>query len=141
MTRQAIFKGLIVDENDQHVEVVSIGNEPFYVVNDYGFRRHIPSDQVDRQVFAILKDMMDGHENIIADQTAKFLGQEDIFSKAALLRQIQQFGDQVDALLEIGIPEESLAYLGMVGFRIRINLHGDVLDVIQPGIIDSNDDE
>jgi hypothetical protein len=33
-----------------------------------------------------------------------------------------------------GIPEEVRAYLGMMGFRIRINLHGEVLEIDQPGI-------
>jgi len=35
-----------------------------------------------------------------------------------------------------GIPEEARAYLGMMGFKIHINVHGEVLDVEQPGMID-----
>jgi hypothetical protein len=40
-------------------------------------------------------------------------------------------------LFEVGIPEESRAYLGMIGFRITINVHGDVVNIEQPGVIDS----
>jgi len=43
---------------------------------------------------------------------------------------------QFDLLLNSGIPEEGRAYMGMMGFRIRINYHGDVLEVTQPGTID-----
>jgi len=43
-------------------------------------------------------------------------------------------------LLETGIPEEVRAYLGMMGFRIRINHHGEILDVEQPGIAAPDDE-
>ena len=51
MPRQPIFAGLVIDENDQLVETAYIGEEPCYVVNDAGFHRLIPSEQVDRHVF------------------------------------------------------------------------------------------
>jgi hypothetical protein len=36
----------------------------------------------------------------------------------------------------MGLPEETRAYLGMMGFHVRINVHGEVLAVEQPGMID-----
>jgi hypothetical protein len=42
--------------------------------------------------------------------------------------------------MKTGLPEELRAYLGMMGFRIRINFHGEVLEVAQPGMI-ADDDE
>jgi hypothetical protein len=42
-------------------------------------------------------------------------------------------------LYQIGIPDEARAYMGMMGFKIRINIHGDVLEINQPGI--ASDDE
>jgi hypothetical protein len=36
-------------------------------------------------------------------------------------------------VLANGLPEASRAYLGMSGFKVKINLHGEVLDVVQPG--------
>jgi len=39
----------------------------------------------------------------------------------------------------MGIPEESRAYMGMLGFKIVINIHGDVVKLDQPAI--SGDDE
>lgn len=136
MARQAIFAGLVVDEEDRPVEVAYVGGESFYVVDDSGFRRHIPSEQVDRQVLQSMGDLIEGHEDIISEQTAKMLGQDDIFSKALIENQLKNIDKQFDALLETGIPEEGRAYMGMMGFRVKINVHGDVLEVEQPGMID-----
>ena len=136
MTRQAIFAGLIIDENDQPVDVKYVGDEPCYAVNDSGFLRHIPSEQVDRQVLAAMSEGIHGHEDLISEQTAKMLGQEDIFSIAMITNQLKNIEQQFDKLMEVGLPEEVRAYLGMMGFKVRINLHGEVLEVVQPGIED-----
>ncbi len=136
MAKKPLFAGLIVDEFEQPVAVVYIGDEPFYVVDDAGFHRHIPTEQVDRQVLEMMLESIEGHEDILGDQAAKMLGQEDIFSRALIANQLKNIDKQFDTLLETGIPEESRAYMGMLGFRIKINVHGDVVDVEQPGMID-----
>ncbi|MFN7037856.1 MAG: hypothetical protein ACK4SN_15965, partial [Bellilinea sp.] len=61
---QPLFAGLVVDENDQVVETAMIGSEPMYVINDAGFRRHIPAEYVDRQVLNFLKEQISGHEDL-----------------------------------------------------------------------------
>lgn len=136
MPRQPLFSGLIVDEENQPVETAYIGNEPCYVVNDAGFRRHIPSEQIDRQVLHVMSEMVEGHEDLLAEQAATLLGQDDIFSKALLMNQLKNIDQQLEQVLEIGIPTETRAYLGMMGFKIRINLHGDLLEINQPGTVD-----
>ncbi len=132
MTREPVFKGLVFDEDDQIVEVSQIGGEPCYVVNDAGFLRHIPSEQVDRQVLDLMQDQIKGHEDLLAEQTAKALGQEDIFSRALINNQLKQIGEQFEQLFKTGIPEDGRAYMGMLGFKVIINHHGEVTDVIQP---------
>ena len=52
MPRQPLFTGLVVDENGTPAETAYVGEEPCYVVDDAGFRRHIPSEQVDRMVLS-----------------------------------------------------------------------------------------
>ena len=136
MARKALFDGLVVDENDGPVKVTYVGEEPCYVVNDAGFLRHIPSELVDRQVLKHMLEQIEGNEQIISQQTAKMLGQEDIFTQAMIERQLKHLDQQIETLLETGIPEEGRAYMGMMGFQIRINLHGEVIDVNQPGTID-----
>jgi hypothetical protein len=138
---KAIFEGLVFDEFGRPAEVVYVGQEPCYVVDDAGFRRHIPAEQVDRQVLDSMRQMIDGHEDLLAQQAAKLLGQDDIFSMAMIQNQIKHLDEQFDTLLQVGLPEEARAYLGMVGLRVRINVHGDVLEVEQPGMIDDSDEE
>ncbi len=134
MPHQAVFAGLVVDEYDRPVDVVYVGDEPFYVVDDAGFHRHVPSEMVDRQVLEHMRSIIAGNEESISEQTAKMLGQEDPFSLAMILNQLKNIEKQFDALMETGIPEEGRAYMGMMGFRVRINIHGEVLEVVQPGM-------
>ena len=140
MPRQPLFIGLVVDEFDKPVASAFVGDEPCYVVNDAGFRRHIPSEVVDRQVLKVLSSMIEGSEGVIAEQAAKMLGQDDPFSKAMLENQLKNIDQQLDNVLDTGIPEEGRAYMGMMGFRVRINVHGEVLAVEQPGAIDDSGD-
>jgi hypothetical protein len=132
MSKQALFAGLVVDENDHVALAASVGGEAFYVVDDAGFKRHIPAEQIDRQVLSQMQDMMKGSEGLISEQTAKMLGQDDIFTKAMIEQQLKNMDKQFDALMQQGIPEEGRAYLGMLGLKIVINYHGEILRIDQP---------
>jgi hypothetical protein len=134
MPAKPLFNGLIVDENDHPVDVAYVGDTPCYVVDDAGFRRHIPSEDVDRQILNWMKGAIEGHEDLLTEQTAKMLGQEDPFSRAMIENQLKQIDQQFDQLLNTGIPEEGRAYMGMMGFRVVINVHGEVVEVNQPGM-------
>ena len=141
MPHQALFAGLVFDENDNPVDVTYVGSDPFYVVDDAGFHRHISSEQVDRQVLESMRELIDGHEGVLSEQTAKMLGQEDIFTRAMIESQLKNIDKQFEALFDTGIPEEGRAYMGMMGFRITIDVHGDVIKIDQPGMISSDDEE
>ena len=130
-----LFAGLVFDEEDQLVETTMIGAEPCYVVDDAGFRRHVPSADVDRQVLGKLGEQIEGHEEILSEQAAKMSGQDDIFSRAIFLEQLKNIDRQFDQLLQQGFPEEARAYMGMSGFKIIINHHGEVVEIEQPGMI------
>ena len=141
MAKQPLFTGLVFDELGNPAEPAMVGEEPCYVVNDAGFRRHIPSEQVDRQVLGQLAEMMKGSEEFLSEQTAKMLGQEDVFTVAAIQQQLKNMDKQFDQLLQVGLPEDMRTYLGMMGFKIIINMHGEVLRVEQPGTITDEGDE
>ncbi len=132
MLKKALFAGLVVDENDRLADTALVGDESFYVVDDAGFKRHIPAEQIDRQVLQQMQEMMKGSEGLISEQTAKMLGQDDIFTKAMIEQQLKNMDQQFDALMQQGIPEEGRAYLGMLGFKVVINYHGEVVKVEQP---------
>ena len=132
MANPPLFAGLIVDEFDRAAETALVGNEHCYVVDDDGFRRHIPAEQIDRQVLAKMGELIEGHEDILGDQTAKMMGQDDIFSRAMIQQQLENIEEQFEKIMESGIPEEGRSYMGMMGFKIIINVHGEVLRLDQP---------
>ena len=140
MSRRALFEGLVVDEKDQPAPVTYVGDEPCYVVDDDGFLRHIPAEQVDREVLQRMRELIEGHEGAISEQTARMLGQEDIFTRAMIESQLKNIDSQFDTLMETGIPEEGRTYMGMMGFRVRINVHGEVIEFDQPGSIESDEE-
>ena len=135
MAKHALFSGLVVDEFDRPVDSTHIGEEAFYIVNDEGFMRHISSEEVDRQVLSVMGEMLQGNEEELSEQAAKMLGQDDIFTRAAIQGQLKNVDAQFEQVLSQGLPEASRAYLGMSGFKVRINLHGEVLEVTQPGAV------
>jgi hypothetical protein len=139
MARQPLFAGLVVDENGNIAETAYVGEEPCYVVNDGGFRRHVPSEQVDRVVLGQLAEALKGNEGLISAQTAKMLGQEDIFTRAVIEQQLKSMDKQFDTILQAGIPEDGRLYLGMMGFKIIINVHGEVVHVDQPSAPDNDE--
>ena len=141
MPRQPLFAGLVVDENGNVAETALVGGEPCYVVDDFGFRRHIPSEQVDRVVLGEIAGMMKGSEEYISEQTAKMIGQEDIFTKAMLQSQLKNIDKQFDLLIQTGLPEDTRIYLGMVGFKVVINVHGEVIRMEQPSAPDNEGEE
>lgn len=128
----ALFSGLVVDELDRPVDVTVVGDEPFYVVDDDGFRRHVEGRFVDRQVLEQMRAMIQGNEELISEGTMKMLGQEDIFTKAMIEHSLRNVDGQFDQLLAQGLPEEARAWLGMMGFRVVIDVHGNVVRIEQP---------
>lgn len=138
MPKKAVFEGLVFDERGQPVQAGWIGDEPVYIVNDAGFKRHIPAEEVDRQVWSYMQEQIEGHEDLISEQTAEMIGNADIFTKAAIENQLKNMDAQFEQLSQVGIPEESRMYMGMVGFRITISIHGEVVDISQPGSVDDS---
>ncbi len=136
MAKQALFSGLVVDESDQPVEVKQIGQDAYYVVDDAGFKRHIFSEEVDRQILKTFTDQIEGNEDYLSEQAASMMGQDDIFTVAILKNQMRNIDQQIDSMLEVGIPEDVRAYLGMMGMKITINYHGEIVNVNLPSKTD-----
>ncbi len=144
MSREPLFKGLIIDEYDRPVATGTIGSEPCYIVNDAGFLRHILSDPVDMQVLKSFSDQIEGNEELIADQAVKMMGQDDLFTHAIVENQLKHIDQQYDQMLQTGLPDETRLYLGMMGFKIVIDIHGDILRIEQPAATtdeNGNDDD
>ena len=141
MAHKAVFEGLVLKEDESPVEVRYVGGDACYVVNDGGFLRHISSEQVDRQVLDEMRKQVENNEDIITEQTAKMIGQQDIFSRAAIQNQLKNIDKQFNTLMETGIPPEARAYLAMLGFKVVINVHGEVVRVEQPTMTNEGGEE
>lgn len=132
MSRKALFVGLVFDEYDRPLEAGSVGVDPAYIINDAGFKRYIPAEQIDQVILAEMKKLIHGNEGFLSEQAAKMIGADDLFSKAMIENQLKNIDKQFAMLFEVGIPEEMRAYLGMSGFKVTVDYHGVVLEV-RPG--------
>ena len=126
--RSALFAGLVQDKDGNPVEVVTVGDVPNYVVDDAGFLRHVESEVVDRQVINLLREQFMAHREIATEALLQILGKEDLFTKAMIDASIKN----MDGLIEQGLPEGARAWLGMLGFRVIINTHGEVVRLDMP---------
>jgi hypothetical protein len=136
MSSQALFAGLVLDENGQPLDVAIIGGEAQYVLDDNGFLRHIDAEMVDRQVLAQLQAQIEANKDAVEQGIMKMMGSEDIFTKAAIDKSIQN----MDQVLQQGLPDDARQMLGMMGFRVVVNYHGEVLRIDQPGVADDSDE-
>jgi hypothetical protein len=140
MARAAVFAGLVVDENDLPVEVTHLGQEAYYVVDDAGFLRHIPSEQVDLQVLEEMQEGVLANREAVVEGMLDYLGKDDLFTKAAVESSIGQMDEQMQQLLNVGLPVEARQWLGLMGFRVVIDVHGDVVALEMPGAVDYEDE-
>ena len=136
MSNKAIFAGLVVDEAGRPLDVDQVGNDATYVIDDDGFKRHIDAEQIDRQVLNVLQEQIEANKPAVEEGLMKAMGSEDIFTKAAIDKSLNNF----DQVLAQGLPPDALQWLGMMGFRITVNLHGEVVKLDQPGIVDEGDE-
>jgi len=141
MSQRALFEGLVSDESGQSVDVAYVGDTAQYVVFDGGFRFHIDAEGVDRQVLAQLREQILANREAVTEGTLKMLGQEDLFTKAMVDASLNNMEANFNQLIAQGLPENARAYLGMLGFRVVVNYHGEVVKLDQPGIAAPDDSD
>ncbi len=141
MSRRALFEGLVVDTEGQAVATGAVGDEAQYVVNESDFRFHVPAEQVDRQVLALLREQIVANKEEVAEGAMRMMGQDDLFTKAMIDSSLNNMDEHFTRLIEQGLPESARAYLGMLGFRIVLNYHGEVVRFDQPGLAAGPEEE
>ena len=129
---QALFEGLVLDENDNPAQVAFVGGDPTYVINEDGFKYHVDARQVDEQVLRMFQEQVEGNKDMVSQGLMKMLGKDDLFTKASIDSSIRNMDRQIEQIFANGIPEQSRAYLGMLGFRININRHGEIVKLGMP---------
>lgn len=134
MANRAMFEGLICDENGNPVIVAYVGDEAFYVVNDNGFRRHVDADPVDREVLGFFVSQLQENKELAIEQALRMMGQDDLFARAAVDASIRQV--DINDIIRQGLPPQARDMLGMLGFRVVINYHGELVRLDQPLVPD-----
>jgi len=137
VAQQALFTGLIYDDRDLLVDTAFIGSEAHYVVDDNGFLRHIDAEGVDRQILSVFIQQLQENKDLAVEQALKFMGRDDLFTKAAIDASMRNIN--MDQIIAQGIPEQARDMMGMLGFKIIINLHGQVIRMDQPAMPDDYD--
>jgi len=127
--RQPLFGGLIYDEANQPVETTFIGEEPHYIIMDGDFKRHVAAEEIDRQVIEWIKQQATANKDLVSEQMMNLLGKDDLFTKAMIEASITQMDEQV---MQQGLPDDARLMLGMMGFKIIVNIHGELVKVDMP---------
>ena len=141
MSKQPLFDGLIVNENDEPAQVAFIGNEAHYVINDCGFKHHIAAEAIDRSVVRTLRAQITQHQDLVSDNALKMLGKDDLFTKAMIDSSLKNIDKHIDQLMQQCLPNGARQWLGMLGFKIMVNHHGEVIKLVQPGIVAPDQDD
>ena len=136
MASTAMFAGLVVDENGRPAEVDAVGSAACYVIYDDDFRRYIDAAHVDRQVLRFMREQMDDNRQLAVGAMLDMMGKDDLFTKIAVESTIDHMEDAVGQ----PIPEDARQWLGMLGFRIVIDFHGEVIDVQLPAAAGGEDE-
>lgn len=134
----AFFEGLIFTDEGTPVPVTYVGTTPYYVVDDQGFRRHIESRDVDRVVLAQFMDQLQEHRDEASLALLRLMGQDDLFTKAMVDSTLRNMS--LDQVLNQGLPAMARQWLGMMGFRVVIDVHGQVVRVDMPAAPEGDGD-
>ncbi len=126
--QQVLFSGLIYNEQGRRAEVVYIGGEPHYAIDDDGFLRHVEAYRIDDAVLRHLKEQITSVQNEVVLGMLQLLGKDDLFTKAALEASIRNLEDNVRQ----GNPDQWVPWLRLYGFRVVVDVRGNIIDVIYP---------
>lgn len=132
MATKAVFEGLVFDDLDRQLEIAFVGPDACYVINDDGFLRHIPAETIDRQVVDAMRGQAEENKELITEKTINMIGDVDLFTHGLIKNQLENLDNQFDHLMQHGIPEDGRIYLGLLGFKIIVDYHGDVIQIEQP---------
>jgi len=126
--RQALFSGVVYSEQGELAEVVYIGGQAHYAVPDAGFLRHVEAIKIDNAVISALQSQVDSVQSEVVQGMLQLMGKEDIFTKAALDASIRNLNRQIRQ----SDPSQWLPWLKLLGFRVVVDVHGDLVEIIYP---------
>lgn len=135
--RQALFAGLVYNEKGEPAELRYIGGAAHYAIPDDGFMRHVEALTVDSAVLAMIKEQITSMQDEVVRGMMAMIGKDDIFTKAAIDASIRNLENNVRQ----SDSNQWLPWLRLLGFRVVVNVHGQVVRLIYPEQPGGGDDE
>jgi len=133
---RAVFGGLVFNQDGEAAKVVAIGGVDHYAVPDEGFVYHIEACQIDDIVLAeFQRQLSEAHPQLV-DMMLELLGRRDIFTKAALDSSIENLADNIRR----SDTSQWTTMLGLAGFRIVVDRHGEIIEIVFPSQPDDEGD-
>jgi len=111
-----------------------VGGEPFYAIPDGDFLRHIEAVEVDRQIVAHIKERLLEMKDLVVEGVMRMVGSDDPFTRAAIEKSLENFDQVLEASAGMVNLEDFRLWLWMTGFRVVVNVHGEVVRVEMPGL-------
>lgn len=125
---QALFPGLVYNQAGEEARVVTIGGVAHYAIPEDGFLRHVEAYYVDESVLSRMQEMMSTMRDEIVAGMLQLMGTDDILAKAAIEASI----DNVGQSLRRSDSSQWAPMLRLYGFRVIVDVHGDVQEIIFP---------
>ena len=138
MSRTTLFEGLVFDEDGHPLATTRVGDEAFYIVDDAGFKRHVPAEEIDRVILSQLRGQILDNKQAVAEGAMKMMGAEDLFTKAMIDSSLNNIDENFRKLMDVGLPESARQWLGMLGFKITVNYHGEIVNTNWPSAVDDS---
>jgi hypothetical protein len=132
---RALFGGLVFNEAGESAGVASIGGIDHYAIPDQGFVWHVEAFRIDDVVLAELQRQLGDVRPQLVEMMLEMLGRRDIFTKAALDSSLENLAYHVRR----SDPTQWATMLGLAGFRVIVDYHGDVVEVVFPAATDEDD--
>jgi len=126
---QVLFPGLVYNEAGEPVEVAYIGGVAHYAIPDDGFKRHVESRRIDDAVLADLQERIQSMKDQVVPALMEMVGKDDILTKAAIEASIRNLKDSVRRAPS---STQWVSWLRLLGFRVIVNVHGDVVEIVYP---------
>ena len=135
--RQALFAGLVFNEKGEPADVRYVGGVAHYAIPDNGFLRHVQAAAVDSAVLAMIQEQITSMQDEVVRGMLAMIGKNDIFAKAAIDASIRN----LECNVRRSDPNQWLPWLRLLGFRIVVNVHGEVVQLMYPEQPGYGDDE
>jgi hypothetical protein len=97
----------------------------------------VEASTIDSKVLASIKGQITANQDQVIRGVLEMMGKDDLFSKAAVESSIINMEQNIRQ----SDPSQWLPWLRFMGFRVIVNVHGEVVELTYPTQTASDDDE